>query len=369
MHEVLVLAPTQLGWPRLEGIIEAPALRPDGTVISEPGYDPSTGLFYAPNSGLIVPPIPAEPTRKDLRAAVAQIADLLTDFPFVDASSKANAIATIITPIARPAITGPVPLALFDAPSPGTGKTLLAEILYLILTGRPAPLFSAPAESGEWRKTLTSALRESPPVVVIDEVCERLASGQLCKALTAELWADRTLGHNRVVQLPVRCAWIATGNNLQVGGDMPRRCYWVRMDAKCAEPWKRAQFKYSDVKTHVLAHRGELLGALLTVAQGWIAAGAPRPRMQPLGSYENWTTVVGGMLETAEIEGFLANTDTSNAEADTESAQWEVFLLALHDVFGDKPFTVAEVLRECKADGSRLRQFLPGLRCRGDCRR
>jgi hypothetical protein len=52
------LPPLEWGFPALQGIIEAPALREDGTIITTPGYDEQSRLFYAPADGLEVPEIP-----------------------------------------------------------------------------------------------------------------------------------------------------------------------------------------------------------------------------------------------------------------------------------------------------------------------
>ena len=55
----------------IAGVISTPTLRPDGTILSEPGYDPATQLL------LIDPPpmpvIPEQPT-KDGCARRAQVA-------------------------------------------------------------------------------------------------------------------------------------------------------------------------------------------------------------------------------------------------------------------------------------------------------
>jgi hypothetical protein len=128
----------------------------------------------------------------------------------------------MLTPICRPAIEGPTPLALVDATTQGSGKTLLTEIASLIATGRAGALFTAPREPEEWRKQLTAILREGSTMVVIDNVKYRLDSAELCKALTAENYGDRILGQSSTVTLPVRCAWVTNGNNIQLGGDMPK---------------------------------------------------------------------------------------------------------------------------------------------------
>jgi ligand-binding SRPBCC domain-containing protein len=271
------------------------------------------------------------------------ILDIVADFPFVDEASRANAIAAMLTPVCRPAIKGPTPLALFDATTQGTGKTLLSEIVSLIVSGREGALFSAPREAEEWRKQLTSVLREGSTIVIIDNVNYRLDSAELCKALTATTHGDRILGQSQTINLPVRCTWIATANNLQLGGDMPRRCYWVRMDAKCSRPFERSGFRHKRLKQHVLARRGELLAALLALARSWFIAGCPQPDVTPVGSFEDWTTVIGGILQHVGVEGFLENSTQLYKQADADSIQWEAFLKTLEAAFYGDPFTVAQV--------------------------
>ena len=343
VRDLLALPPMEWGFPALQGIIEAPALREDGTIITEPGYDEQSHLFYAPDDGLHVPEIPERPTADHIDVAVDMIAEVIADFPFVDESSRVNAIASMLTPVCRPAIKGPTPLALYDATTQGTGKTLLSEVVSLITSGREGALFSAPRDAEEWRKQLTSVLREGSTVVVIDNVNYRLDSGDLCKALTETTHGDRILGQTQTINLPVRCAWIVTGNNIQLGGDMPRRCYWIRMDAKCSKPFQRTGFKHKRLKEYVLKHRGELLAALLTLARAWFVAGRPEPSLTPVGSFEDWSVIIGGILQRAGIDGFLANSDQLYEQADIDTVQWEAFLKTLDTVFYSEPFIVSQV--------------------------
>ncbi|MGA3100146.1 MAG: hypothetical protein ABSF25_27145, partial [Bryobacteraceae bacterium] len=343
VKDILAMPPMEWGFPALQGIIEAPAFREDGAIITAPGYDGQSRLFYAHQDGLNMPQIPEHPTTDHIDVAVDLVLDVIADFPFVDPASRTNAVAAMLTPVVRPATKGPTPLALFDATTQGTGKTLLSEVISIITSGREAPMFSAPRDTEEWRKALTSVLREGSAVVVIDNVSYRLDNGDFCKALTETAHGDRVLGKSETVNLPVRCAWIATGNNIQLGGDMPRRCYWVRMDAKCSKPFQRTGFKHKRLKEYVLKHRGELLAALLTLARAWFAAGRPEPSLTPVGSFEDWSGIIGGILQHAHIEGFLDNSNELYEQADIESIQWEAFLKMLDTMFYSEPFTVAQV--------------------------
>ena len=132
VKDLLAMPPTEWGFPALQGIIEAPALREDGTIITTPGYDEQSRLFYAQQDGLNMPELAEHPTADHIEVAVEMVHDIVSDFPFVDAASRANAIAAMLTPRVRPAIKGATPLALFDATTQGTGKTLLSEVVSLI---------------------------------------------------------------------------------------------------------------------------------------------------------------------------------------------------------------------------------------------
>lgn len=368
VRDLLSLPPAEWGLPPLEALTEAPFLRPNGTVCDLPGYDSETSLFYAPAAGLRLPPIPDAPMRDDVDVALDILDSAIGDFPFADAISKANALASMLTPIVRPAIEGPTPLALYDAPQAGTGKTLFAEVLAIVATGRAAETFSAPTDPEEWRKKITTALFTGASVVVIDNVIHRLEADSLCMALTATTIADRMFRTFDRIVLPVRCTWIATGNNIQLAGDMPRRCYCIRLDAKQSQPFRRTGFRHADLRGWVGEHRGELIAALLTIARYWYVQGRPEPKtLKPLGSFESWCRTIGGMLQAAGVEGFLGNADAMFEQSDAEALQWEAFLLALHDVFDGKPFRVSDVvdrltIRDSQLlsdDNKCLRQALP----------
>jgi putative DNA primase/helicase len=72
--------------PRLWSAISSPTLRPDGTVLQEPGYDAATQSWYDP-CGIEFPKIPESPTREDAEAALKKFSKAFDSFPF---ESKAD---------------------------------------------------------------------------------------------------------------------------------------------------------------------------------------------------------------------------------------------------------------------------------------
>jgi len=337
----------------LDAVVEAPVLRPDGTILDRPGYDAATCLFYAPDEQLQIPAVPERPSADEIEFAISLLLKLIADFPFVgrddeECPSRANMIGLLLTPVVKPAINAPTPIGLLDAPAAGSGKSLLADVVSIIATGNEGQMFSAPRDEDEWRKQLTTALLSGSQIVVIDNIVRRLDNPELCKVLTETLHADRAFHTQSKLVLPVRCVFIGTGNNIQVGGDMPRRCYRIRIDPETSRPFQREGFMIPDLKAWTKQHRGELLAALLTLARAWYAAGRPKPKRPPLGSYEAWSTTVGGILEYAGIGGFMRNAEDFYEEADVESIEWESFLLALDEVFYGEPFTVAQLVEKLK---------------------
>ncbi len=336
--------------PPLLGLTEAPTLRPDGSILQEPGYDAATRLVYVPSPTCIVPPIPFAPSAADRAAALALLDDVLADFPFANTASHANALAALLTPLLAPVIAGPIPLALMDKPTMGTRASLLTEVVGLLATGRAAATLTAPTGRGgedEWRKVVTATLLEGPKVITIDNIAGELRSPALAKAISGTTWKDRVLGVSETVELHLHVSWYATGNNVRLGGDLPRRVYWVRLASLEAEPWKRdpKKFRHPSLIDYVATARGDLIAAGLTLARSWFTDGCPVKDPPRMGGFQRWVDVIHGILGTAAVAGFLANQDDVFAELDQEAPAWTRFIAAWFAHFGDEPTRVKDVVK------------------------
>jgi hypothetical protein len=349
------------GWPRvpsLAGLIEVPVLRPNGTVFAEPGFDSESGLYFAPAPGLKVPPIPERPTVEDVTRALGLIGEALCDFPFGGAADRANAIALLLTPIVRPAIAGAIPLAVITAPSPGTGKSLLASLASIIATGRPAGVMAETSDDEEWRKRITTVLKAPQNVALIDNIQRPLGSPVLAAMLTSDTWEDRLLSTNQTVRLPQRTTWVVTGNNVRLVGDLPRRAYVITLDAKTVRPWERVGFRHPDLIRWVRENRGELLWSCLVLARHWVALGHLEADVPTLGSFEGWVRTLGGILGAAGVQRFLGNATQVHEVLAESHLGWGGFLRAWIREFGDGPVAVAQVA-ERLVSSSEFRDALP----------
>lgn len=337
----------------------------DGTICTQPAYEPVSRLMYCPDPSLTLSPIPEHPNINEVHACVDILLELISDFPFADEPSRANALAILFSVLMRPVIAGHVPLAIVDAPVQGTGKTLLVATLGMIAVGSVATE-SIPAKQNddEWRKKITSILLSAWPFVLLDNIPDNttIDSPSLAAALTTHEWSDRLLGRNDTIRLPSRAVWAATGNNLRVAGDIPRRSFGIRLDANAERPWERTGFKISDLEQHVLANRGDLLAAALTVIRAWYTNGKPETPVRPLGSYEQWSRTIGSVLAFAGIDGFLGNLEQTQVVQDEDTQQWAAFFDAWWDAFGATSVTVDDIcgrLIEEDVQGARTSRALP----------
>ena len=349
----LLALPSWEGIPPLIDVTETPILRSDGTVLATPGYDAVTGLFYSPPQDFILSPIPDNPTAEDINNAITLIKEILAEFPFDTDADFCNAVALVLTPLVRPIIEGPIPLAVITAPQVGTGKSLLGEIISLIATGHSPELMQYTTQEDEIRKKVTAALMQSAQIIMFDNIAVPLMSSTLASALTSIEWGDRILGRSENVRLPQRATWIANGNNLRIGEELVRRSYRITLNAKMSAPYLRNNFFHPNLPGWVLEKRGRLLAACFVLIRDWFAAGKPRYHGTSFGNFTEWAEIIGGILEIVSIKGFLGNLTTMHEELLSDQHQWGIFLSQLYKDFAEQEFSTAKLCTYLQEDPSR----------------
>lgn len=323
------------GVPVLRGIIGAPVLRPDGSLVQKPGYDEETGLYYKPM--VKIPAIPDRPTKTQIEDAKRFVfSEVFGEFCWSSTADFANYLALLVSPILRPYINTLTPFGIVTAPTRGSGKTNLTDAVGM-LYGQAVQVY--PKHDEEFRKSITTTLMtDVSPVVIFDNLAEgaTIRSSVLAKLMTGEVWSDRILGGNKQATLINDRLWLATGNGLTVGGDMASRTVLVRLDPRMAKPELRTfeMGQFSDW-IRVEANRTKLLVALLTLVRGWIDADAPTAEQYTMRGFTRWAQAMGGFLEFLGIFGFLGNVDELE-ERDADQEEWATFLAKWHQVYADK---------------------------------
>ncbi len=311
--------------PFLRRKVQMPVLTADGRLLSTPGHDEGSGLYYlAPVDLEHFETAATEPSDDEIAGAVALIDDLLCDFPFADDTARAHAFAFALTVIVRETIDGPTPMFVFEAPTPGTGKSLLMDVLCFVLLRDARLRLPALSDDDELRKKLTSALAAGEALISWDNV-EEMRLPALKEVLTGPIWTDRLLGVTEHRTWPIRAVFCASTNNPAFDHEMLRRCVSIRLDAGVEKPHLRSGFYHHPIQEYVRQARPELLGAFLTLAR---AGGTSiDPQAPILGSYEAWSRRISAILKRGGVKGFLARREEAEEQQLTlaDSALAEFF--------------------------------------------
>jgi hypothetical protein len=111
--------------------------------------------------------------------------------------------------------------------------------------------------------------------------------------LTQETASIRILGQSKNVVASTAATVMATGNNLQITGDLTRRALVCSLDARCEHPERRL-FDW-DAKEVAKEQRGQLVAAALTILCAWHGA-YTRIERSPLGGFEEWSARIRAPL-------------------------------------------------------------------------
>jgi hypothetical protein len=315
-----ILADDGIAWPALRGVVQHPVMRPDGSILSGRGYDPTTRLLLEPDDALGDLQVPETPSDEEVAGAVALLDELIVDFPFGDETSRAAAFALLLAPFVRPAITGPTPLIWLTAPVPGAGKSKLAGLAGILTSGSPPPSQALPPSDEDADKLIVSILAGGARLVLLDNAragreidCPPLAS-----ALTTTEYAGRLLGQSLMIRHPNLAQWCLTSNAADLSPELARRTVRVHLLPQTERPEERSDFRHPDLEGWARDNRARLVAACLTLCRAWAAAGRPAGERR-LGSFESWSDVVGGILGVAGVPGLLA--PQSRAELQVASAR------------------------------------------------
>ncbi|MEM7201216.1 MAG: hypothetical protein AAF628_13165 [Planctomycetota bacterium] len=273
----------------LDGVTGAPVFRPDGEIVTEPGYDPGTALWLD-TDGLELPPIPERPTREDAEAALKTLMRPFREYPIPDEACLSALAALMIAPVITPSVEA-VPAVGITSASPGFGKTKIQECVGALATGTKTASFSQAERDEENDKRLDAALLAGDPLIAIDNAEQPVGGPVLCSIVTGGTHKPRVLGRSEMPAMPSRVQVIVNGVNLAFRADACRRGLLVVIDDPDEEHPERRKFDFDPVH-EVQGRRGEMLAAAPTILRAWHLDGRPVPDgHEPLGSFGSWEPV------------------------------------------------------------------------------
>jgi putative DNA primase/helicase len=337
--------------PVLLGVVHIPQLRADGSLLTTPGYDPQTQLLFKPD-GEHFPDITDQPTQEDAQRAMETVKQAIATFPFKTEADRSVALSLLLTGVCRRTLDF-APLHAITSPAAGTGKSLLIDLASILLSGQPAPVLSAEIDAAEFEKRLGSSLMAGDAVISFDNCSKPLDQGLLCQALSQSRLNLRLLGYSQNRDVTMSALLTATGNNLILQGDLPRRSLRCEIDAKVERPELRV-FPGAHIQTEFRRRRGELVAALLTILRAYHVA-VPLPERTPLGGFEMWSHWVRDALIWLGCADPCSTIELIRA-GNPERERHEAVVLAWRDHFGLSTIVTVRDLIEASTPGQYVLQ-------------
>lgn len=344
------------GLKPLAGVVDTPIMRTDGSIVDVPGYDERTRLLVRCSAW---GSINENPSDAEIDAAIETLWAPLASFPFVGSEARGGAFAALLTAALRRTLPT-APAFAFDAPTQGSGKTLLAQTIGALAGGvkmmTPLPL----RNEEEVAKTLLSVLSQNPRGVVFDNQIGIVDSASLATVLTSPVYEGRVLGSSATVAAPTNCLVMLTGNNITLGGDMPRRTVSVRIDAQTETPFARV-FDFNPLEI-VKTRRLAMVSAALTLVKAAFRSSEPGR----IGSFEDWDRLVAQTVRWMDDERFADPMGLIVSAHENDPTRDEALELmeALYGLFGEARFTARDIVDKINMHAAHtgpIKEFLDGM--------
>jgi hypothetical protein len=272
--------------PVLSGLARQPYFRPDCSLMTDAGYDQTTGMFGVFDAREFS--VPNAPTRQKAEDALNLLNELLLEFSFTDTVDLSAAITAMLTAVVRPSLAH-APMFHVRAPIVGSGKSYLCELITAFATPQRGTPTTFPSDNEECRKMLLAELLRAPAVIEFDNLTgDLLAYKSLCTVLSSEYISGRILGVSKTATVGTRVLFLSSGNNVGPVKDMTRRCLTICLNPGCETPAART-FKRPELVREVLRDRGRYVSAALTIVRAWVAIGRPKTPCKALAGYGDWS--------------------------------------------------------------------------------
>jgi hypothetical protein len=232
----------------------------------------------------------------------------------------------------------------YSAPAAGTGKSLIVDIVCIIVTGERAAVVTATRDEDEMRKRIDSAVLAGDAVVAIDNYDSPIRGSAICTALSQPMLKPRVLGKSELVQVANTFSFHGTGNNLTVEGDATRRVLVSLLDAQVERPELR-RFRFNVIE-EVREERAALAVAALTVVRAYLLSGAGEQAI-PLGGYEEWSHMVRDALIWLDEPDPVDVMERVRA-ADPLLADLKAVVAAWQGLFEDRQVLVRQVVAKAQ---------------------
>jgi hypothetical protein len=325
--------------PPIDRIVTAPFFDRNLELCANAGYHAAEQLYLTLPDGYFLPD--TQPTPESITAAKVLLLEvLLGEVAFEDQASRANALALMLLPPIMPYLKEQTPLHLLDAPTQSSGKTYAASIC--LAPFLEAIIVGDKKNEEESRKTTFAMLLDGAPLIFIDNVKSSLASPEIAAAITTRSMMGRMLGLSKMVEVDTHVVWAATAHNPVLDRDTISRSILIKIDTEVETPEQRV-FTHSPLR-FIAENRATVQAAIITLIKAWRAIGTPAKSGAKVSRFDEWEATLGGILESIEIEGFLANHAKQADNESPEDVVFRGFVNRWFETHGESTVTVQELL-------------------------
>ena len=263
--------------PRLAGIITAPTFARQDR-LGKPGYDHVRNFSSTRVTSIFR--FLSNPS-KMMRSGANSLTALLSQFPFLTGRSGSGNIRVLTLSSDDHCLR---PRCTFTAP-PQVQENRFSSAASMIASGQLAPVTTLGTDEAEMEKKLAASLIAGDAIISLDNCQLSIHGDLLCQMLSQEVVRVRVLGQSLNIDAVSNAAMYATGNNLEIAGDMTRRVLLCSLNANAERPELRKFEK--DPLALIGANRAHYVIAALTILRAYQIAASPDAG-PPLASFERW---------------------------------------------------------------------------------
>lgn len=276
--------------PKLAGLVEGPVLRPDGSILEAPGWDPSTGLYHVPSTRYA--PVPETPSSADCQQALDLLSEVVGEFRFERPAHFAAWLSCLLTPLARPAFEGPAPVHVLGGGASRGSRELLALATSVVITGRRAVHVQADRAKPQ---EIDRLARADTRLALIDEASAAARSALLTEATNVDTWRARLPGTSEAVELPLHVVWLALTNGY-CDSFLDGRVIEIRLSSFEQPRVDEPVSTQSDLLVWIRRRRDRIVPAALTLLRAYLTAGRPNLGLTAMGVRQGWSDLVRSTL-------------------------------------------------------------------------
>ena len=282
--------------PEIRAMVDLPVYDREFNLV-QTGYNAADKIFMTGET---------LPARADI--GTDYIDKILNGPCYADESSRVNRLGCLLAGLFPTHFMGNKPFILWQANTPGAGKSENALCDAIIRTGKICGNISFNPNEEEFEKQIATEVSKGLQEVIIDNAKAEsravlISSAVLERSITSEVLNFRQLGSNSSITRPNSLFFVITANSPKLSGDLLSRS--IPMNLYCEGDPDKVVYPMKSPHRWAKEHRSAIWIELIGMVERWKGAG--RPLATADYRFREFAQIIGGILEVNGYRGFLGN--------------------------------------------------------------